>query len=439
MPCSGKEVWGDIYEDFIYDACQQFSREYVAVEADVGILRSYGDDVDELHQLSFRSLRVAAVVTWCFAIWAPPGQGNTMRICIPKIFGHRGAGLGNELFPWAKAFLAAQALNGRVMQPAWGLNQRNYYRDFGTSRFDWLQQAAIKLALPVVHFDEAAYRATGEEDYQQAVAHFAAAQGLHHRRNFLFSASGMWGGFKAIRKAHVFVMSELLKARSAVSNVHSMLGQVCPGKAMIAVHIRRGDFLNLSSDEDYRGRFNVALPLEWYLATCTSIKRSCGDQVEFLLLTDASPEQVAPFINAFKPLTTFHLRQTDCSDLLLMAFADSIVCSVSSYSMWGAFLSNAPYIWCAANLQEHGGCGSLWGHEAAQQGPAGATARHLEQFRQTGLACRQDTGRGIAVDWSGEVPPSFSEKLLAALQERAMEKDLIFYGVANCPPVAKLA
>jgi hypothetical protein len=359
-----------------------------------------------------------------------------MRICIPEIGGRRGAGLGNELFPWAKAFLAAQALGGRVTQPAWGLNQRKYYRDFGSSRFDWLQQAAIKLALPVVHFDEAAYHATGRDDYQDAVAEFATAEKLDRRRNFVFAASGMWGGFKAVRKARVFVLAELLKARRAVANVHAMLAQVGAGKALIAVHVRRGDFLNLSSEADYRGRFNVALPLEWYLATCASIKRSCGDQVEFLLLTDASPEQVAPFINAFQPLTTFHLRQTDCSDLLLMAFADCIVCSVSSYSMWGAFLSNAPYIWCAANLQEHDGCGSLWGHEAAQQEPAGATARSVEQFRQKGVGCHEGPGRGIAVDWSGEVARSFCEKLLATMRERALEKDLIFYGVAKLPRVA---
>jgi hypothetical protein len=47
-----------------------------------------------------------------------------MRFSIPRILGHRGAELGNELFPWAKAFLAGQALGARVMHPAWGLNRR---------------------------------------------------------------------------------------------------------------------------------------------------------------------------------------------------------------------------------------------------------------------------------------------------------------------------
>jgi hypothetical protein len=357
-----------------------------------------------------------------------------MRVCIPETFGRRGAGLGNELFPWAKAFLASQALGARLMHPAWGLNQRNYHRDFGTNRLDWLQQGVIKLAMPTVHFDEAAYRATGKDDYQQAVAEFAAAEGLDRRRHFVFAASGMWGGFQSIRKARVFVLSELLKARCAVENVHAILGQAHAGKALIAVHIRRGDFLNLRGEADYCGQFNVALPLQWYLATCESIKRSCGDQVQFLLLTDASQHEVQPFIDAFQPLTTFHLRQTACSDLLLMALADCIVCSVSSYSMWGAFLSNAPYIWFASNLQNHEGYGSLWGHESAQKGPSGATALNLDRIRKSGkIFLELSAGRGIPVDFSGAVPMSFCEKILATVRARAIENDLIFYGVVKLP------
>lgn len=357
-----------------------------------------------------------------------------MRICIPEIFGRRGAGLGNELFPWAKAFLASEALGASMAHPAWGLNQRHYHRDFGTARLDWLQQGLVKLALPTVRFDEQAYRATGQDDYQQAVAAFAAEHQLSRRRHFVFAAGGMWGGFHAIRKARVFVLSELLKARRAVANVHALLGAAAAGKALVAVHIRRGDFQNVDPAGDFRGRFNAALPLEWYLSTCASIKRSCGDEVQFLLLTDASADEVQPFIAAFRPLTTFHLRQTACSDLLLMAFADSIVCSVSSYSMWGAFLSNAPYIWCAQNLQDHEGYGSLWGHEPAQSGASGTTALNLARLRNAAADCSEASGgRGVPVGFAGAVPASFCDRLLRTMRERAPEKDLIFYGAVRLP------
>jgi hypothetical protein len=363
-----------------------------------------------------------------------------MRLCIPETFGRRGAGLGNELYPWAKAFLASQVLNAEPVHPAWGLNQRHYHRDFGTSRLDWVMQGMARLALPVVRFDEAAYRATGKDDYQDAVTVFAAAKGLDRRRHFVFSAEGMWGGFLAIRKARVFVLAELLKARGAVQNVHAIMRQAQSGKILIAVHIRRGDFQDLNGKMDYRGRFNAALPLEWYSATCRSIKRTLGDQVQFLLLTDARPDEVRSFIDEFRPLTTFHLQQTSCSDLLLMSFADSIVCSVSSYSMWGAFLSNAPYIWFAPNLQNHDGYGSLWGHEDAQLGPSGATALNLARVRKSGKAFSEmsGAGRGIPVDFSGAVPASFCDRLLAGMRERAPEKDLILYGAVNLADTVEL-
>lgn len=357
-----------------------------------------------------------------------------MRICIPETSGRRGAGLGNELFPWAKAFLASQALGIDYTHPAWGLNSRGYHRDFRTIRLDWVYQSVVRHTLPLVYFDEQAYRATGIADYQQAVAAFAAQHDLARRRHFVFVASGMWGGFHAIRKARVFVLAKLLQARRAVQNVHAVLNQAAAGKALVAVHIRRGDFETVGRHADLCGRFNVALPLGWYLSTCASIKRQCGDEVEFVLLTDARPDEVQPFIDAFTPLTTFHLHQTACSDLLLMAFADSIVCSVSSYSMWGAFLSNAPYLWYAPNLQDHAGYGSLWGHEPAQQGDSATTTRNLAKVRSTsGIFATLDAARGVPVNFSGDVPLSYCKKLLELKRNRAIETDLIFYGAVKLP------
>jgi hypothetical protein len=353
-----------------------------------------------------------------------------VRLSIPEISGRRGAGLGNELFPWAKAFLAGQALDARVLAPAWGLNARGYRRDFGASRLDWLGQAALRLALPVVRFDEADYLAAGGGDYQEAVARFAAGNEALQGRHVVFSASGMWGGFEAIGKARLFVLAELLKARRAVANTHAVLRLARPGVALVAVHVRRGDFSDPVARDAVRGRFNVALPLEWYMETCASLRRQCGGQVDFALVTDARPDEIRPFLDTFRPLTSFHLQDTACSDLLLMAFADALVCSVSSYSMWGAFLSGAPYLWCAEHLQDHDGFGSLWGHEAGQAAPHGPTARKLRQARADPDATRRPAGvRGLAVDWSGQVPAHFCERLLAAAQERAPERDLLRYGV----------
>jgi hypothetical protein len=358
-----------------------------------------------------------------------------MRFCLPRTSTPRGAGLGNELFAWSKAFLASEILGATILRPAFGLNRRQYHRDFGTSRFDWLAQRLLMTSLPLIEFGEDAYRGTGRIDFEEAVAEFAKREGLLRRRNYVFTVSGMWGGFLAIRKARTFVTAELLKARNAVSNIHATLRNVDPDKLLVAVHIRGGDFTPASNEGDYRGRFNVALPLDWYMDTCVSLDQALPRRIQFLLLTDAGEASVKPFLDRFDALTTSHLSHTAPSDLLLMGMADAVVCSVSSFSMWGAFLSDAPYFWFAPNLQAHGEYASLWGNEPEEQN-GGVTDRNLRGL----LEHRNDVGklsRGVPIGVDGMIPGSAVEVLEARLRTRAMSRDLIYSGVAPVPAGAR--
>jgi len=354
-----------------------------------------------------------------------------MRYCLPRTSTLRGAGLGNELFAWSKAFLASQVLDAKILHPAFGLNRRQYHRDFGTSRFDWLGQRVLTTSLPVVEFGEEAYWSTGKHDFEEAVAVFAERQGLFRRKNYVFAVNGMWGGFLAIRKARTFVTAELLRARNAVSNLHAILGPVDPNKLVIAVHIRGGDFKAASGETDYRGRFNVALPLDWYRSTCDSLESAFPGRIQFVLVTDASEASVRPFVDRFKPLTSSHLSNTTPSDLLLMGMADSIVCSVSTFSMWGAFLSDGPYFWFAPHLQAHGAHGSLWGNEPAEQ-DHGPTASSLRRVLEDSKGGRQ-IARGIPIGVGETIPESAVEVLEARLRTRALSRDLIYSGVAPVP------
>jgi hypothetical protein len=354
-----------------------------------------------------------------------------MRYCLPRTSTLRGAGLGNELFAWSKAFLASQVLDARLLHPAFGLNRRRYHRDFRTSRLDWLGQRVLTASLPVVEFGEEAYWSTGKHDFEEAVVEFAEREGLLRRKNFVFAVNGMWGGFLAIRKARTFVMAELMRARNAVSNLHAIHGNVAADKLVIAVHIRGGDFRAASDETDYRGRFNVALPLDWYVSTCDSLERALPGRIQFVLVTDASEASVKQFRDRFNPLTTSHLQNTTPSDLLLMGTADCIVCSVSTFSMWGAFLSDGPYFWFAPHLQSHGAYGSLWGNEPAEQNQ-GPTACNLRRVLDDGKDGGQ-IARGIPIGVGEAIPKSAVQVLEARLRTRALSKDLIYSGVAPVP------
>lgn len=348
-----------------------------------------------------------------------------IRLCIPCVAG-RGIGLGNELYPWAKAWLAAQAIDGIALPPAFGLNPRQYWRYFGTPRTDWISHRALLHTLPRYRFTEQDYLSTGERDYRKAVALFAERNGWKERRLFALETGGMWGGFLAVREARDFILGRLYAARGAAENLTDWRTRLDPDKLVVAVHIRAGDFKAANADIDYRGCFNRSLPLAWYIAVCDQLRGHFGDKVQFQLFTDGQPEALAPFIQRFNPVTGFHQRDSVCSDLLAMASADLLVCSVSSYSLWGAFLSRAPYVWFAPQLQEEQGTFSLWGHEAAQRPPAGATAR----FRASVIADRSACcPRGVPVSALGVISSALLSRLEHGLKEKHAATDLAMFGV----------
>src|SRR5580693_3074408 len=118
-----------------------------------------------------------------------------MKLCIPKLTTSRGEGLGNEIIPWAKAFLASRVLSARLAHPAWGRNARGYWRNFGTSRYDWWIYRPL-LETGIGHeFTEQDYYRHGGRSYAEAIRSWATARGLDRKQHFIVWSSGMWGGF----------------------------------------------------------------------------------------------------------------------------------------------------------------------------------------------------------------------------------------------------
>ena len=352
-----------------------------------------------------------------------------MRFCLPKVQG-RGAGLGNELIPWTKAFIASAELGIPLLPPAFGLNRFGYRQYFHTSRFDWITHRILSRILPTITFTEADYLATGEQDFDRAIGRFAVAHGLHDRRAYVLVLEGMWGGYFALRKATPFVWQTLYRSTGVAQKLYALRKRLTAGRVKVAVHMRLGDFAQASQIQSFQGRFNASLPLEWYMATCRSIYEAVDGRVQFILLTDGKAEQIRPFLEAFDPVTTFDLPDTVCSDLLAMAHADLIVCSVSSFSMCAAWISNVPYIWYLGNLQDHADALSLWGHESAQQPPSGVTAMNLSTVRKlmtTGQGQFLDP-RGVPVDDDGLLPDTVVRYLDVRANMQQEASDLLLYG-----------
>lgn len=350
--------------------------------------------------------------------------------CMPCVAG-RGAGLGNELIPWARTWLMSQVLGARCLPPAFGLNRRGYHAHFGTWRGDVLLHALMRRGLPRVHFDEAAYREHGAGDVAVAFEDFVRRHRLGERWPLLVTTDGLWGGLVHVLRAREFVRGTLYRSRGAARNLSQLSSRLDPRRLTVALHVRLGDFeASTPHLETYRGRFNLALPLAWYVRVCSTLQDVLGERVQFQVFSDGSPAALAPLVQQIRPVDTSCDHPGDASDMLAMAQADLLVCSVSSYSAWAAALSDAPYVWFAPQMQVHeGGWMSIWGHEP-QQTSAGSPTLAACRWMSASTAAGQAI-RGHALGMDDSLPAALCSELHARWSQLQRAGDPVFYGVTR--------
>ena len=175
-----------------------------------------------------------------------------------------------------------------------------------------------------------------------------------------------------------------------------------------------GDFLPVANPKEYQGLWNTRVPLAWYVNICRQLKAALGDNVTFMLLTDGTEAELKDFVAEFNPITNFGQPYAVVSDLLALATADVLVCSISSYSMWGVMLSGAPYFWYLPNLRELDGYLTLWQERIADIGDD--------------LPASEILPRGIPLAENGRIPDSVLEYLRLKIKLNSLSLDLVKSG-----------
>ena len=351
----------------------------------------------------------------------------SLRYCLPRVR-TRGHGLGNELIPWARAFLAAQVLNAKLLPPAFGLNRRGYWRHFQTAPDDWIYNRALEYLLPVIRFSESDYLAHGGGDAFSALSNFAASHRLQERSAYVLVTEGDFGGYQHIEAAREFIRSTLYQSRYAPQNLLRLRQRIDPRKILVGMHVRLGDFSAPRALADYRCAPNMSLPIEWFCNIARSLDSALGETWQLLLVSDGSPAQLQQLTDEWPCIITADLAPGDCSDALALASADLLVCSASSYSVLAAFLSDSPYLWFAPNLYSHAeGCYSLGDYAAHRERPEHPTRAALQQFISSPPRALP---RGVAVDADGLIPAPVIDAVVERHCSRRWESDLVRLGVA---------
>jgi hypothetical protein len=352
-----------------------------------------------------------------------------LRYCIPRVR-NRGHGLGNELVPWARAFLASQLLDAKLLPPAFGLNRRGYWRHFLTSPDDWIYHRAMQHLLPVVEFNESDYLAHGGGDVVDALRSFAAANDLHRRRIFALVTEGMWGGYSHVQAAREFMRSTLYQSRYAARNLLRLQQRIDPNKVLVGMHVRLGDFASPSQLADYRRSPNTSLPIEWFANIAEHLRQAFAEDWQLLLVSDGGPEELQPLLSRYPCIVTGDIPNGDCSDVLALSRADLLICSASSYSSLAATLSESPYVWFAGNLHEHPeGCYSMHGESKSPSG----NLRTLSAIAHFLGRSQSGVPRGAAVDADGKVPVATLDAAARRREWRRWETDLVSGGVTPMP------
>lgn len=337
---------------------------------------------------------------------------------VGKQLSPRGAGLGNEIFPWAKAYLGAQALGLKCVDPAWRLNPRRYDRQLGGNFLDSFLYVASQ-AMPKVEITSDLYHSAGTPDYFEAIQQLQDPH-IDTKAPVLLHSSGMSGGYLGIRRAKSFLKRSILGSPDALQAISRLELQENP-VVRVAVHVRGGDFGH--ADQVEAGVFNQALPLGWYRAQLKTLSDSLRLPIKVFLATDTKPNETADALAVGDERPAI-VGTSSISDLAILASCDILVASVSSFSMLAAFLSDAPYVWHKDQLGESGGWLSIWGHESNVEG-GGHTRRSAEKSAESKISIY----RGLAQSETPTWPSSLVAHLEYGAFLRAGHTDLIHYGV----------
>lgn len=243
-----------------------------------------------------------------------------------------GPGLGNLLFPWARAKLLAEKYNYHFIVPTWAqlkigpilrgeFDSRNYAALFKPITAEVSGANRIWILLARRRISELRADKAGMSD--------------------VVEVSGMGGMFNGLQGHSKYLRDSLIAmlAQNRMSELEASSG--CT--RAIAVHVRYGDFSKVKQGNKNTGSVNSRQPIEWYVDAVNSIRKELGANTEVNVFSDAQDEELAPLmaLSMVKRIS----NNNAIEDILLIGRHRLLVASGSTFSMWSSFLGQLPTIW----------------------------------------------------------------------------------------------
>jgi len=114
------------------------------------------------------------------------------------------------------------------------------------------------------------------------------------------------------------------------------------GGRFIAVHVRMGDFRERDERELSRGATNARIPIHWYAACLDQLRMQLNEDIPAVVFSDGKDAELGPLLAQARVRRAAF--QSSVTDLLQMGQGAAVIASGSGFSLWGAFLGNAPRV-----------------------------------------------------------------------------------------------
>jgi len=250
-----------------------------------------------------------------------------------KIYGYPilpKAGLGNMLLVWADCYISCKDLKIKQIAPFWRkLRIGTYLR--------------------------------GERDkreYQRLFTNGKNISGINRLLLLLISNKVSTEDFKKTKFKNKLSLLPKVVTFSSMNNFNRLTGRhnevlkevynitkpkywpINLPKSFIAIHIRRGDFPEMSNEIN---QIYFKIPIEWYIDALNQIRNQIGNDFPVVIFSDGTDEEVKPILSLPKVIRSSYPESI--SDMLAISKAIVIITSKSTYSLFGAFLGQVPSLW----------------------------------------------------------------------------------------------
>lgn len=263
----------------------------------------------------------------------------TVSTCC-EVFFVRPQGLGNRLFPWARCRIFSWANHVPMLAPHWCLLRIGPLKRRQVRVRDFLRQSML-----CGQFTPTPDMVAGRR--RVAIRRRATIVPEPHNLDTFDSESlgpgdhvvrfrGIRRGFAPLQGWNGRLRSELL--RSIKPRQRQLADRTA--NSVIGVHVRRGDFFEVSGAElasSEGPRAVLRTPTQWFVKSVAVVRELLGWAAPVFVVSDAAPHELDPLL-ALDDVTLLR-GGSPISDMLALCNAEILLGSVgSSFTAWATFL-----------------------------------------------------------------------------------------------------